>query len=172
MTNPDPNLPLTFRQESSRAGVIFVTVTIALFGGMFLLGFFAKLSYLGPDEWFLGIFGATVLMLDTFLFRFLRRPGIVLTHSNLHVNRFFGVRQISYADLTGLSSYLERIHPPLINGRRMPPRIVHRLLVKTRKAKDLLVTLPSFGYNEELIQALERSSGVAVMRLPDVDKGK
>lgn len=103
MTNPDPKLPLTFRQESSRAGVIFVTVTIALFGGMFLLGFFAKLSYLGPDEWFLGIFGATVLVLDTFLFRFLSRPGIVLTDISLNVNQFFGVREIPYADLTGLS---------------------------------------------------------------------
>lgn len=149
-----------------------MTVAIALFGGMFLLGFFAKLSYLGPDEWFLGIFGAAVLVLDYFLLRFLNRPGIVLTDISLNVNRFFGVRQIPYTDLAGLSSYLERIHPPLINGRRMPPRIVHRLLVKTHNAKGLMVTLPSFGHNADLIQALEQCSGLSVMRLPDVDKGK
>jgi len=64
MTHPAPNLPRIFRQQTNRAGVIFVTVAIALFGGMFLLGFFSKLSYLGPDEWFLGIFGATLLVLE------------------------------------------------------------------------------------------------------------
>ncbi len=172
MTHPDPNLPHIFRQQTNRVGVIFVTVAIALFGGMFLLGFFSKLSYLGPDEWFLGIFGATLLVLDVFLFGFLTRPGIVLTDTCLMVNRFFGVRRIRYADLTGLSAYLEKIHPPLINGRRMPPRIVHRLVVKTRESKDLLVTLPAFGNNDLLLQALERCSGIPVERLPDVDKGK
>lgn len=172
MTSPDPKLPLIFRQQSSRAGVILVTAMIALFGGMFLLGFFSKLSYLGPDEWFLGIFGATLLVLDGFLFRFLTRPGIILTDTCLEVNRFFGLRRIRYADLAGLSAYLEKIHPPLIDGTRMPPRIVHRLLVKTRVSRDLLVTLPAFGNNEDLLQALERCSGFPVERLPDVDKGK
>lgn len=167
-----PDLPLIFRQQTSRASVIGVTLAIALFGGMFLLGFFSKLSYLGPDEWFLGIFGAILLVLDGFLFRFLTRPGIVLTGTCLEVNRFFGVRRIRYADLAGLSAYLEKIHPPLINGTRMPPRIVHRLLAKTRVSKDLLVTLPDFGKNEDLLQALERCSGFPVERLPDVDKGK
>ncbi len=172
MTTPDPVPPLNFRQEASPAGVIFVTVLIAFFGGMLLLGFLSKLSYLGPDEWFVGILGGTLIILDVFLIRFLNRPGIVLTESSLIVNRFFGVRQILYSELVELSAYLETIHPPLINGRRMPPRIVHRLLVKTRKTKKLLVTLPNFGNNEGLIQALERYSGFLVVRMPDINKGK
>jgi hypothetical protein len=172
MTNPNPSPPHIFRQETSPAGVIFLTGVIALFGGMLLLGFLSKISYLGPDEWFIGIFGAALLVFDVLLIRYFRRPGIVLTDSAMLQSRLFNVRQVRYADLAELSAYLERIHPPLIDGRRMPPRIVHRLRVKTREKKEFMVTLPAFGNNGALLQALERCSGIPVVRLPDVDRGK
>jgi len=49
----------------------------------------------------------------------------------------------------------------------MPPRIVHRLLVKTKDGREILITLPSFGFNASLIEALEKRSGMAVDRLPE-----
>jgi len=172
MTTPDAGLPQSFRQETNRAAVIFVTAVIALFGGLCLFSFISKLSYLGADEWFLGILGGALIVFDVLLWRYLARPGVVLTDSCLITSRLWGVRPIRYADVLGFSAYLERIHPPLINGTRMPSRIVHRLLVKTRASKEILVTLPAFGSNETLIQALEQNSGLTVVRLPDVDKGR
>ena len=71
-----------------------------------------------------------------------------------------------------LSSYLERIHPPLINGTRMPPRLIHRLIVKTRDAEEIRMILPSFGNNGNVIEALEKRSGLPVACLPDLDKGR
>lgn len=172
MNDPRSPLPLSFRLETSRAGVIFVTVVIGLLGGFLLVGFFATFSNPGPDDWFVGIFGAGLLAFDVLLLRYFNRPGITLTGSSMLLSRLWGVRQVRYADLAGLSAYLEKIHPPLINGTRMPPRIIHRLVVKPRQGKEYLVTLPGFGNNERLIQALALHSGLPVERLPDVYKGR
>ncbi len=167
MSAPSPLPPLSFQQDANRAAVIFVTTAVALFACLFLLGFISKLSYLGPDEWFLGILGATLVVFDVFLIRYFKRRPLVLNESDMEINRFFRDHRIPYADLTILSAYLEKIHQPLIKGTRMPPRIVHRLLVKTKDGREILMTLPSFGFNASLIEALEKRSGMAVDRLPE-----
>jgi len=159
--------PLVFRQDINRAAAIFVTAVVTLFACMFLLGFFSRLSYLGADAWFLGILGTTLLVLDIFMIRYFIRPGFVLSEFEMRANGFFRDYRIRYADLKSLSAYLEKVHQPLIRGTRMPPRIVHRLLVKTRDERALRLTLMSFGYNAAFIEALEMRTGITVERLAD-----
>ena len=124
------------------------------------------------DDPISALIGLVLLGLDILMYRYLTAPGIVLTGDALHVNRFFRDQVIPYAEMAELSSYLERIHPPLINGTRMPPRIIHRLIVKTRDAEEIRMILPSFGSNVSVIDALEKRAGLPVARLPDVDKGR
>ncbi len=162
--------PMSFQLEASKVGVIFATSVIGFFAVMFVLGFFTRLSHVGPDEWVLGFIGGILLILDVLMICYYRRPAIVLTDTRMLLNTFFGVREVRYADLEQLSSYLERTHPPLINGTRMAPRIIHRLQVKPRGGKYFLVTLPRFGFNKDLLEALEARAGTQVARLPDVDK--
>lgn len=168
---PTPE-PLRFRQETSRAAIIFAVSLVGLFGLLFLLGFITDLSYLKAGDWGTGFIGLVLLGLDILMYRYLTAPGIILTGDALQVNRFFRDQIIPYAEMAELSSYLERIHPPLINGTRMPPRIIHRLIVKPRDAEEIRMILPSFGSNVSVIEALEKRSGLHVARLPDVDKGR
>lgn len=163
---------LRFRQETSKPAIIFGVSVVGVFGILFLLGFVTNLSYLQAGDWGAGFIGLVLLGLDILMYRYLTAPGIILTGDALQVNRFFRDQTIPYAEMAELSSYLERIHPPLINGTRMPPQIIHRLIVKTRDAEEIRMILPSFGNNVSLIDALEKRSGLPVTRLPDVDKGR
>lgn len=164
--------PLRFKQETSRTAIIFAVSVVGLFGILFLLGFFTNLSYLQAGDWGAGFIGLVLLTLDVLMYHFLTAPGMVLTGDALQVTRFFRDQTIPFAEMAELSSYLERIHPPLINGTRMPPRIIHRLIVKTRDAEEIRMILPSFGSNVSVIEALEKRSGLPVACLPDVDKGR
>jgi|GEM_PF-1102816 hypothetical protein len=167
MQAPDSHTPLEFYHQTKRVGMIFSLSVIALFGAMFLLGFFNRLSYLGPDEWILGIIGVALLVFDGLLYRYLTRPQLTLLESGFWENRLFGKREFRYADLVSLSAYLDKIYPKCPNGSSSIPVVVQRLVVKTRDGRERRMTLPSFGHNESVIQSLESRSGIQVVRLPD-----
>lgn len=166
MPLPETENALEFRQETDRRGVIFIVGTLGFFGALFLLGFFTRFPHLGPDDWVLGFLGISFLAFAWLLFRFLTQPRFQLTTKDVIVNQFFGKRRFSYDDINGLATYLEKIYPRSAHGRSLPPRIVHRLLVKTRDGKERRFTMPSFGPNDALILALEERWGRSVERLP------
>lgn len=171
MTVPDSQASLVFFHEKvSRAGKIFSFTAIALFGVMCLLGFFQRFPHLGFDEWLIGIAGVALLVFDFLLWRFFRRPRLILSNSSMTESRLFGQREFLYADFVSLAGYVEKIYPTGPNGTSSVPIFLHRLLVRTRDGRERTITLPAFGYNGALIDALAARSGMPVERLPDRER--
>lgn len=171
MPVPDSQAPVVFFHEKvSRAGKIFSLTAIALFGVMCLLGFFQRFPYLGFDEWLIGIAGVALLVFDLLLWRFFRKPRLILSDSSMTESRLFGQREFRYADFVGLAGYVEKIYPAGPNGTSSVPIFLHRLMVRTRDGRERTITLPSFGYNGAVIEAIESRSGMKVERLPDRER--
>lgn len=159
-----------FHEKVSRAGKIFLFTAIALFGAMCLLGFFQRFPYLGADEWLIGIAGAALFVFDFLLWRFFRKPRLILSDSSMIESRLFGQREFRYAEFVSLAGYVEKIHPTGPNGTSSVPIFLHRLMVRTRDGRERTVTLPAFGYNGPLVDALAARSGMPVERLPDRER--
>jgi|APTNR8051073442_1049403.scaffolds.fasta_scaffold19886_1 hypothetical protein len=171
MPVPDSQAPVEFFHENvNRAGKIFLLTAIALFGVMCLLGFFQRFPYLGADEWLIGIAGVALLVFDFLLWRYFRKPRLILSDSGMTESRLFGQREFRYADFVSLAGYVEKIYPTGPNGTSSVPLFLHRLLVRTRDGRERMITLPAFGYNGALVDALAARSGMAVERLPDRER--
>jgi hypothetical protein len=161
---------LFFHEKVSRAGKIFSLTVIALFGVMCLLGFFQRFPYLGADEWLIGIAGAALLVFDFLLWRYFRKPRLILSDSGMTESRLFGQREFRYAELVSLASYVEKLYPTGPNGTSSVPIFLHRLMVRTRDGRERTITLPDFGYNATLVDALAARSGMTVERLPNRER--
>lgn len=171
MPVPDSKAPVEFFHENvNRAGKIFLLTAVALFGVMFLLGFFQRFPYLGADEWLIGIAGVALLVFDFLLWRYFRNPRLILSDSGMTESRLFGQREFRYAELVSLASYVGKFYPRGPNGTSSVPLFLHRLMVRTRDGRERKINLPAFGYNGALVEALAARSGMPVERLPDRDQ--
>lgn len=168
MPVPDSQSPvLCFSEDVNRVGKYFALTVIALFGLMCLLGFFQRLPRPGGEEWGFGIAAMALFGFDFLLWRFFRRPRLILSDSSITESRLFGPREHRYADMVSLAGYVEKFYPRGPNGTSSLPVFLHRLIVRTREGRERLITLPSFGYNGAVIEAIESRSGMKVESLPD-----
>lgn len=165
--------PIIRYQDASKGAVLFVAAFSGLLGLMALLSFFQRISHAGPDEYFLLVFGCALIAFTVLFLRFMFLPSLVLDDRSMMVRRFFGRKFFRFEDVDAINSYTLWIRKR--NGlgqviRSMPPLEAKRIEVRTRDRKTLVVTLPSFGQNEELLKEISERSGIRIGELPEQTK--
>lgn len=166
----NPSNETEFHQQVSKPGVWFIVLASGAIGLIFLLGGFSRFPNPGPDAVLLLALGAGLLFLSWRIHRFCFRPRIRLTEREIVVNRFFSPKQFRWDDLTGFAHYIEFRKSYSRPARRTIEVRIPRLVLRLRNGREADFPMPRFGSNEELIQAVERRSGLTAERLPTVRK--
>ena len=165
--------PIIYRQDASKPAVILISLLPFLLGVASIFSFFDRINRIGPDEWFLLLFGIALLFLTFCFLRLIFLPSFVLDDREMVIRKFFRAHKFRYDDIDAIDAYTLWVRPRDGKGRVLRGANLletKQLLIKTRDGKTRKATLPSYGGNKNLLEELSRRSGKEIGELPEQTK--
>lgn len=162
---------LHVKVQAHPAGYWFIIGAIALFGAMFLLAGYDRLTNLADAEAITKmLIGIAILFAAFRAYRYFTTPNVSVTDKAfIHRPFWRPARHWQFEDTEAFATYTAEVPVKVFTGTRFRDtgrvNIVQYLVRKPVSGEVAQTVLPRFLSNDEILAAIRRNSGMEVARL-------